>query len=336
MLPTLLLAGASMLPIQPAQSVQSVQPVQSGHAALRAAGPDGDVFAFQDPRIWESSGLVDLGSVMVTTNDSGDSARLFVVSPRSGETIALTTYGSQDPVDVEALAPAGPGEVWVGDIGDNTRSRKDVEVYRVPVAARQISVDRPKHYRLIYPDGAHDAESLVADRVGRLYVITKSLAGGTVYRAPATLHRSGSNRLERVATVGDYATDAALLRGGRFVVVRGLGQASVYTFPAFDRIGTFALPRQRQGEGISIGPGGRIRISSEGVRSAVKEVGLPDSIAAAMRQPSPATTTPLAPEAVGAGRREDESVNTWLGWVVGGALVLAAVGATMGVRSRSR
>ncbi len=80
-----------------------------------------EVFAFQDPAIVESSGLVALGDgLFATTNDSGDSGRVFTVDD-DGETVGVTTWAST-PDDVEALAPAGDGEVWVGDIGDNPGS----------------------------------------------------------------------------------------------------------------------------------------------------------------------------------------------------------------------
>lgn len=292
----------------------------------------GLLFAFQDPRIDESSGLVDLGGTMVTTNDSGDSARVFVVDPGSGETVGVTDFSART-LDVEALAPAGPAAVWVGDIGDNARSRDDVTVYRVPVARSRIDVPDPEHYRLVYPDGAHDAEALLVDRAGRLHLVTKSFTGGAVYRTAGAPRATGTNELEKVAELGDYVTDAALLGGGRFALVRGLGQASVYTFPAFERVGTFLLPHQRQGEGVSVGPGDRIRLSSEGIGSAVLEVALPAAVERAMRAPSPVTTTPLPP------RRSEESgaaSTTWLGWAVAGVAVLLAAGLASLTASRRR
>ena len=87
---------------------------------------------FEDPAIVESSGLVVVDGLFVTTNDSGDSGRVFTVDPATGETVGVTHW-SDDPVDVEALAPAGGGEVWVGDIGDNRAERASISVVRVPV-----------------------------------------------------------------------------------------------------------------------------------------------------------------------------------------------------------
>ena len=299
--------------------------------AVQPSSP-GKVFAFQDVRIKESSGLVDLGSLMVTTNDSGDSARVFVIDPSTGRTVGVTTFGDDDPRDVEALAPAGGSRVWVADIGDNDSSRDDVRVYRVPVAARAIDVGDPDSYVLRYPDGAHDAESLVAAPDGRLYVITKSFAGGAVYRTPGQLSRSRPNVLEEVAKVDDYATDAALLGDGQHVVVRSLGQASVYTFPGFEVVSRFELPAQRQGEGVSVGPGDRTRLSSEGLRAPVLEVALP-----ALPAP-PATSAAAAPAVPPAEMPRPRQVgydeSTVLGWAAAAIMGLVAVGVGIGLRRR--
>ena len=195
----------------------------------------------------------------------------------------MTDYGG-DVVDVEALAPAGPDEVWVGDIGDNARTRPWIRVYRIPVAARQVDVEAPEAYYLRYPDGPHDAEGMVVDDDGNLLVITKSAAGGKVYRAPGELHATAENRLELVGQVDEYVTDAALTRDQRHVLLRSLGQASLYTYPDLELVRRFSLPAQRQGEGVSFGPRDRLRLSSEGQGTAVLEMALPDLGGAASRR----------------------------------------------------
>ena len=125
---------------------------------LAAPSHPGDpVFRFEDTTIVESSGLVVEGGLFVTTNDSGDSGRVFAVDPDSGETVGVTRW-SEDPTDVEALAPAGDRSVWVGDIGDNEAQRDSIEVTRVPVGAAEVTVDEPT-YDLVYPEGAVNAET---------------------------------------------------------------------------------------------------------------------------------------------------------------------------------
>ena len=309
--------------------------------AAVAADEDGArrVFELGDDRIHESSGLADLGSVMATANDSGDSSRVFVLDPVSGETVGVTEFHTE-VTDVEALAPAGRSEVYVADIGDNDREREDVTVHRVEVGPRHLDVE-PASSRLAYPDGPHDAESLFADRAGRLYLITKSFAGGTVYRAPKRLQMSGRNVLEPVGRVRGYVTDAALLHGGRHVVVRSLQQARVYTFPDLTLVGSFALPWQRQGEGISVGPDGRIRISTEGAGTPVHEVALPDAVARTMHNPQ-APTASASPAAVdppgGAGVEDDgegDQDTTWLAWLTAGVLATVALGLVVATRRKS-
>lgn len=233
------------------------------------------VFVFADPAITESSGLVDLGSLMVTTNDSGGDPLVFVVD-RSGRTVGRTTFAAS-VTDVEALAPAGRDAVWVGDIGDNRAVRSSVQVYRVPVSRGDTRVHVPA-YDLVYPDGPHDAESLVIGPDERLRIITKGILGGRVYTAPRRLDPNRPNRLVRGRSVDVWATDAALFRDGRHVLVRGYGDALVADYPSFRPVGRMDLPAQEQGEGVSIGPGGRIRLSSEGEHSEVLQVALPRAL----------------------------------------------------------
>ena len=119
-------------------------------AALAPADADRDVvFRFADPAIVESSGLTAAGGLVTTVNDSGDSARVFTVDARSGRTVGVTTWDA-DATDDEALAPAGDGEVWVGDIGDNAAARDEVTVTRVPVGRGDRSV-AGESFRLVYP-----------------------------------------------------------------------------------------------------------------------------------------------------------------------------------------
>ncbi len=327
-----------------------------------AAGPPGTV-SMRDPRINESSGLVDLGSTWVTTNDSGDSARVFTLSPMTGRTLGITHFHT-DVVDVEALAPAGRSAVWVGDIGDNTGKRSSVSVYRVRVGPGRIDVTPPR-YRLVYPKGHPNAESLFADRQGRLHVITKSFRGGVVYRAPARLSSRKPNRLQAVGRVAEFATDAALTHDARHLIVRGPLIAGVYSFPRLQRVARFPLPPQPQGEGISVGPTGLVRVSTEGGHTAVRQVRLPASVRAAIgprsapgatpstgpspspsaspsASPSPtpsSSATPSTPSTPSAGGSSSKSRlgaidPPWLVWCIPAVIALGALGIGVGLRRR--
>jgi hypothetical protein len=295
------------------------------------------VFSFVDPAITESSGLVDLGSIMVTTNDSGGDPLVFVVDPRSGRTVGHTTF-TDSVTDVEALAPAGGHSVWVGDIGDNDEQRASVEVYRVPVARGDRTVDAPA-YELRYPDGPHDAESLVAGPDGRLYVITKGILGGTAYAAPRHLEPDHANLLRPVASVDVWATDAALFPDGQHILVRGYDTAVVYTFPGFRPVASFDLPRQKQGEGVSIATSGRVLLSSEGVHSAVLRVDLPAAVRDVVEggpSPSAGASPSSSAGSLDTGARAESGRSLPSGWVVGVALVLAAATAVGVVIARRK
>ncbi|MDF1606013.1 hypothetical protein [Nocardioides sp. YIM 152315] len=286
-------------------------------AVSAPAGPSGHVeLTFQDPDIVESSGLVATDDgLFLTTNDSGDGGRVFVVD-RTGATVGTTSW-SPDPVDVESLAPAGPGEVWVGDTGDNPRSRDSITVLRVPYGRTDRVVD-PTAYELVYPDRAHDAETLLADPgTGRLFVVSKDVFGGRVYAAPRRLSADHPNRLEDVAPGFSFATDGSFFPDGRHYVVRGYTGAAVYTFPGHERIGSFPLPAQQQGEGISVGADAELYLSTEGQHTDLLRIQVPRQVARAMAPASDATVA----EPV---ELSTESGTSWA-WFAGGGLVVAFV-----------
>ena len=277
---------------------------------------------FADPAIVESSGLVVRDGLFVTVNDSGDRGRVFVVD-RSGETVGTTSWAAE-PEDVEALAPAGPGSVWVADIGDNGASRDAVEVLRVPYGRGDRTVEPPA-YTLVYPDGAHDAETLLAHpRTGQLFVVTKNLFGGTLYAAPRRLSTEQPNRLRAVADSLAFVTDGAFLPDGRHYLLRDYGAAAVYTFPGHDRIASFRLPSQEQGEGIAVAPDGSVYISTEGQFSDVLRVDLPAEVERVL-QPSPSSSAP--PPAAGPAAENDGGYDDpWWPWLLGGVVAAGFVG----------
>jgi hypothetical protein len=259
------------------------------------------VLTLTDPAITESSGLVvDDASgerLLVTTNDSGDTGRVFTVDAATGDTVGVTTW-STDPVDVEALAPAGPGEVWVADIGDNDAERSSVSIARVPVGRGERTAAPLAELELTYPDGPRDAETLLVDPDGRVLVVTKGLLGGEFLRsevAAADAGRSGTLALSAVGEALPIATDGAFLPDGRHLVVRSYGSAVVYAYPSLEAVGSLRLPPQRQGEGIAADGAGAVLLSSEGVGSEVLRVRLPRDLRRAMAPEVPDEPEEAAP-----------------------------------------
>lgn len=309
-----------------------------------------EVLAFQDPAIVESSGLVALdGGLFVTTNDSGDSARVFTVDD-DGETVGVTTWASTAD-DVEALAPAGDGEVWVGDIGDNPGEREEISVARVPIGPGDRDAEVAT-YSLDYPDGPRDAEALLAHPVtGRLYVVSKVVFGGTMYEAPERLQTGSPNRLRAMADVTGLVTDGAFFPDGRHVVLRTYTKALVYSFPDLTLLGEIDLPGQRQGEGIAVRDDESLFLSSEGVNAPLLRVEVPDEIrdamaapdgpepspsesasesAATTTSPSPSASTQAPPEAPRQEARPDVTA-----WLVGlGVMALIVITLLRALRPR--
>ena len=285
--------------------------------------PHGSVeFSFEDPAIVESSGLVATGGLFVTTNDSGDSGRVFVVDS-SGATVGTTTWDG-DPTDVEALAPGRGTSVWVADIGDNESSRPSVEVLKVPVGRGHQHVV-PDRYTLVYPDGAENAETLLSQPdTGQLFVVSKNLFGGTVYAAPRRLSDEHPNRLRAVASSTGIATDGAFFPDGRHYVVRNYTGATVYAFPAHEAVGTFPLPGQKQGEGIAVDADGAVFVSTEGQFSDVLRVRLPRAV---QRELTPPTTSPDAYSSTLTVDRDDDGGAPLWPWLLGGGVVVVGFAA---------
>ena len=297
-----------------------------GIGASAAAGGEGPLFRFADPEITESSGLVVADGLVVTVNDSGDEARVFVVDPAGGETVGVTRWAGE-PVDVEALAPAGPGEVWVADIGDNAGERATTRVTRVPVARGDRTVEGVA-FDLVLPGGPADAEALlVHPRTGRLLVATKGILGGELLAAPPDLGSEDPVRLRSLGAVMPLVTDGAFFPDGRHLVLRDYGRAVVLAWPSLRTVGEVRLPPAEQGEGIAVTEDDRLLVSSEGVRAPVHEVALPADLVRAMA-PAPSSDTsgspsPSAPEQVPPQPAPRRDAWPWLlGGLVGGVMLV--------------
>jgi hypothetical protein len=313
--------------------------VEPGVAPAHAASTPPPVFTFADTRIVESSGLATSSygdGVVYTHNDSGDSARFFAVDPH-GATVAVYTLRGATNVDWEDMASGTDAQrrpvLYLADIGDNARNRTEIDVYQV-AEPRGPSADIPwVRYRFSYPDGAHDAETLIVDpRTHRMYISTKSLIGdGEMYAAPPALSTTGVNVLTPLRAVpplttsGDFSPD-----GGRIVLLTYL---RAYWADGVDgSLHGFDVPPQPQDEAITFArDGASVLVGSEGLHSAVFRVGVPlvTPVASPTGRPSPAAA---ASEPAGSAEPRATSTSTRPRWLVpilaglaGVAVVLAVV-----------
>jgi hypothetical protein len=245
------------------------------------------------PEATEISGLVASPTqpgVLWAHNDSGDRGRIFALR-RDGSLIASLDVPGAEATDWEDIA-VGPGsDLLLGDIGDNNAVRKDIDIYRVrePRLAEGLGVTAAAtRLRLTYPDGAHDAETLLADRrTGEIVIVTKRLDGRSgvfVGKAPArgasgeaVLRQAGSLRLgfAGLATAGDVSAD------GRTVAVRTYtalyawtrkpGASLAATLKRKPCVGSAQLGVEGQGESLALNRDGRSFLTvAEGVGAALR------------------------------------------------------------------
>jgi hypothetical protein len=205
-------------------------------------------------------------------NDSGK-PELFALDAKGTVTGSVSISGAALE-DWEALASGSCGKgtcLYIADIGDNNGKRSEIIIYRVPEPAKaggSAQVDGV--FRASYPDGAHDAEALLAAPDGTLYIVTKGDTGHVaLYRFPQQLRAGTAMRLERVGaplSKGEPAqnariTDGAISSDGEWVVLRTRAALTFYRAAEFLK-GDFREARsvdlaplgEPQGEAVAFGP----------------------------------------------------------------------------------
>lgn len=186
-------------------------------------------------QIDEASGLVASQAhpgFYYVHNDSGDVARFFAIDAAGADhgVYGLDGVSANDWEDA-ALGPCGTQScLYLGDIGDNPESRASYVVHRVvepsALAAGEHTVSS-EALPFVYPDGSHNAETLIADRAsGELWVVTKVASGPSgVYRFPAPLTPGVEVTLVKEGEITppmgvDYITAGDAHPGGLGVLLR--------------------------------------------------------------------------------------------------------------------
>jgi hypothetical protein len=136
------------------------------------------------------------------------------------------------------------------------------------LAARPTATAPATRLRLTYPDGAHDAETLLADRrTGELVVVTKRLDGRSgVYAgsvSSSTLRRTGTLGLGLggLATAGDVSADGTVVAlrtyTALYVWARRPGATIAATLTRNPCVGSAPLAVEGQGESLALSRDGR-------------------------------------------------------------------------------
>ena len=247
----------------------------------------------------ELSGLVlsrEQAGVLWAHNDSGDAPRVLALATDGAARADLLVPGARN-VDWEdiALAPAaaGRGVLYLGDIGDNAAARSQIAVYSTPEPRLRAgggvlrgATAPAQRLTLRYPDGAHDAETLLVDgATDTLTIVTKAYAGNAgVYvvrrqpsREPVTLRHAATLSLTpgSAITAGDVSADgsAVVLRSyERAYVFRRRGaEPLAHTLRRRPCVAGTDLAGEGQGEALALTSNGRAFYTvPEGGRPAIR------------------------------------------------------------------
>ncbi|HET9646663.1 MAG TPA: hypothetical protein VFP34_00335 [Microlunatus sp.] len=263
-------------------------------APTLAAAKETPAFTITDSRITESSGLTRNASHRGwwTVNDSGEGGVVYALNSDGAVTGSFRYAAS--PTDVEALAMYG-NRLYVADIGDNEEKRDFITVYYFSSPPTDGSTIPFRSFDFTYPDGPHDAETLLVDSAGRLYIVTKGKRGA-IYAAPGVPSRSALNRLVKVGNAPAYVTDGVFMPNDQQIALRTYVSVLMVDAISYKVEASAPTPQQPQGETIALSRNGQqLLLGSEGNPSTTYLVDVPKSKADSL--PKASATPPPDPSA---------------------------------------
>jgi hypothetical protein len=208
-------------------------------------------------------------------NDSGAPVLFaFDASGKARGRVAVTGAAVDDWEDL-AVGPCGQSScLFIADIGDNNRGRRQITIYRVPEPRPEDKATAPAEaLHAAYPDGPRDAEALFVGPGGQLFLVSKQDAGATtLYRVGQSVSAGQVRKLEAVAQLPlDRATGAGASPDGSWVAIRSNKELFVYRGQDLAG-GRNPLPRrfdlttlrEPQGEGVTVGSDGDLYLTGEG------------------------------------------------------------------------
>ena len=239
-----------------------------------AAAEDTVAFTIKDARITESSGLaVDPdGNMYWTVNDSGDRGVAYGIG-LDGKVQGTLNFRAE-PQDVEAVAVHGD-RLYIADIGDNSRQRDSIRVFFFKNPRANGLTVTYQAYDFRYPDRPHNAEALLVDDTGRLFVVTKGRKGA-IYEAPMRPRRHGVNELERVGKAPSNVTDGTFLPGGERIALLTISSVEVIDATSYEVVASAPIPDQPQAESLTLSLDEKsLLVGSEGKKSKVYSMPVP-------------------------------------------------------------
>ncbi|TZF99320.1 hypothetical protein FW781_05170 (plasmid) [Chryseobacterium panacisoli] len=192
---------------------------------------------YLNEKIEETSGFDILNGKLYTFNDSGNPAELFEIDKNNGE-IIRTLKTNLINTDWEALANDGEN-FYIGDFGNNTGTRKDLMIYKVPYGRLDSSniIKIPGSERALdgtrilfyYPEQTEftsknasndfDAEAMIYLN-GKLHIFTKEWASKATSHYVVDPEISEQQKAEKIETykTGFVVTDASYFNKKLYLV----------------------------------------------------------------------------------------------------------------------
>lgn len=140
-------------------------------------------------------------------NDSGGAAEVFAVDQQARvvQRVQLTGATATDWEDLAGAEVDGQVRLFIGDVGDNGRTREELALWWIEEPAEGQSLAAATRVGLLLPEGPEDIEGIFIDpRDGDLYLLGKVLLPPiALYRAAAPLQ--GTVQLLREAGLDSAA-----------------------------------------------------------------------------------------------------------------------------------
>jgi hypothetical protein len=260
-------------------------------------------FTIKDPRIDQSSGLTrDVAAGLYWTVNNAESTGVAYGLTATGVVRGTLNFRAK-PVDVKAVALVAD-RLYIADIGDNAHARKSVRVYRFSRPRATGLTVTYRAYDFAYPDGSHDAETLLVNEKGQIFIVTKGKKGA-IYAGPQTASRLGINQLEKVGSAPAKVTDGTFLPGAKQIALRTHSTVYVLDASTYKVVASTEVQPQPQGESLAVSlDGNSLLLGSAEKQSKVYAIAVPSELAAS---PSPSATPSTTTEPADPGDNTDVS-----------------------------
>ena len=241
--------------------------------------------------------ISDSGSPLTGVAFDPQSSRLFAVSDNEGTNVLVTDAKgtklgavsfSAKTESVQGLAVYS-GSLYVGDVGDSGGKRNKITVYKLPLEVGNQSYNS---YEFRYPDGSHDAKSVLVSGRGRIYVVTAGENPG-IYYAELEPSRSGVNKLSRASDAPAGVTDGVFLSDGVTMALRTGSGVQVIDASSWETRATLTYQGAPDGESITTFSGDKMLV---GAGPQLREEAVPTSNSTVTISPSGEASSTPSPE----------------------------------------